>query len=230
MSKVLERCVYTNFYYHILHLITPYQHGFLRNRSCVTQLLSVLHTIGKNLDKNTQTDIVYLDFEKAFDSVDHSILLQKLKCYGVTGNILGWFADYLNNRRQRVVVDGVASRWAPVTSGATQVWSSNPHSQLNRRIERVQRRATKWILRIKTGEIPYEQRLMTLKLLPLTYDREIKDLVFFYKTCMATSTLKWTVMFHSLNIDALDSVKLLVLCFKHPCVEQRPFNRHTSTG
>ena len=331
MSKVLERCVYTNFYYHILHLITPYQHGFLRNRSCVTQLLSVLHTIGKNLDKNTQTDIVYLDFAKAFDSVDHSILLQKLKCYGVTGNLLGWFADYLNNRRQRVVVDGVASRWAPVTSGvpqgsilgpvlfvifindipevtdgtspalfaddtkvykdvrsvtdceklqqtidkldiwtqdnnitfnaskckvlsvtrkkdpitypyhlgrndlsrvesekdlgvtisyklhwethvneivskankqlgvlkrtclsltdvnirrslyltlvksqlsyATQVWSSNHHSQLNRRIERVQRRATKWILRTKTGEIPYEQRLMTLKLLPLTYDR-----------------------------------------------------------
>jgi hypothetical protein len=87
VSKVLERCVYTNFYYHILHLITPYQHGFLRNRSCVTQLLSVLHAIGKNLDKNTQTDIVYLDFAKAFDSVDHSILLQKLKCHGVTGNL-----------------------------------------------------------------------------------------------------------------------------------------------
>jgi hypothetical protein len=75
-------------------------------------------------------------------------------------------------------------------SYATQVWSSNHHSQLNRRIERVQRRATKWILRIKTGEIPYKQRLMTLKLLPLTYDREIKDLVFFYKTLHGHIDLK----------------------------------------
>ncbi|CAB4005604.1 Hypothetical predicted protein [Paramuricea clavata] len=76
-------------------------------------------------------------------------------------------------------------------SYATQVWSSNHHSQLNRRIERVQkRRATKWILGIKTGEIPYEQRLMTLKLLPLTYDREIKDLVFFYKMLYGHINLK----------------------------------------
>ncbi|CAB4010513.1 Hypothetical predicted protein [Paramuricea clavata] len=64
------------------------------------------------------------------------------------------------------------------------------HSQLNRRIERVQRRATKWMLRIKTGEIPYKQQLMTLKLLPLTYDREIKDLVFFYKTLYGHIDLK----------------------------------------
>ena len=52
VSKVLERCVYSQFYEHVSHLITPYQHGFLRNRSCVTQLLSVLHSIGQKLDKN----------------------------------------------------------------------------------------------------------------------------------------------------------------------------------
>ena len=63
---------------------------------------------------------MYLDFAKAFDSVDHSILLHKLKCYGVTGRLLNWLADYLNNRRQRVVVDGAASKWTPVTSGVTQ--------------------------------------------------------------------------------------------------------------
>ena len=75
VSKVLERCVFNCLYGHVNNLITPLQHGFLRNRSCVTQLLSVLHTIGRNLDKNIQTDVIYLDFAKAFDAVDHNVIL-----------------------------------------------------------------------------------------------------------------------------------------------------------
>jgi hypothetical protein len=54
---------------------------------CATQLLSTLHRIGQLLDKNTQTDILFLDFAKAFDSVDHVILLRKLKDYGIAGNL-----------------------------------------------------------------------------------------------------------------------------------------------
>jgi hypothetical protein len=92
----------------------------MRNRSCVTQHLSVLHSIGKSLDQNTQTDILYLDFAKAFDCVDHVILIEKLKWYGVTGNLLNWFTDYLGDRSQRVVIYGVASRYLPVTSGVPQ--------------------------------------------------------------------------------------------------------------
>ena len=57
------------------------KHGFLRNYSCVTQLLSVLHEIGEYLHKNMQTDIIYLDFAKAVDSADHNILLTKLRAY-----------------------------------------------------------------------------------------------------------------------------------------------------
>ena len=70
--------------------------GFLRDRSCVTQPLSVLNTTGHNLDKNIQTDVVYLDFAKAFDSVGYSVLLQKLKRYDVEGDTLAWFTDYLS--------------------------------------------------------------------------------------------------------------------------------------
>ena len=100
-------------YDHVNNLITPLQHGFLRNRSCVTQLLSVLHTIDRNLDKNVQTDVIYLDFAKAFDTVDHYVLLSTLKAYGVSGQLLTWFANYLSGRLQRVVIDGATSQWAP---------------------------------------------------------------------------------------------------------------------
>ena len=120
VSKPLERCVSNNLHQHVSGHISDEQHGFVRNRSCVTQLLSVFHTIGENLDKNIQTDILYLVFAKAFDSIDHCTLLVKLKSYGVTGKLLNWFADYLHGRLQRVVVDGVASQWTSVTSGVPQ--------------------------------------------------------------------------------------------------------------
>jgi hypothetical protein len=65
-------------------------------------------------------DVLYLDFAKAFDSVDHAIILEKLCGYGVTWSVLGWFADYLNGGTQRVVVDGVALTWSPIISGVPQ--------------------------------------------------------------------------------------------------------------
>ena len=92
----------------------------MRSRSCSSQLLSVLHSIGEALDKNKQTDVLYLDFAKAFDTVDHATLIEKLKWYGVTGQLLGWFSDYLLDRSQRVVIDGEASVRLPVTSGVPQ--------------------------------------------------------------------------------------------------------------
>ena len=120
ISKVMERCIHNRVYPILSALINKTQHGFLKKRSCVTQLLSVLHDIGKNLDNNKQVDLIYLDFSKAFDSVDHAILYQKLYAHGLRGSILLWFKDYLTDRCQRVVLDNVASEWSPVTSGVPQ--------------------------------------------------------------------------------------------------------------
>ena len=63
VNKVLERCVGKRLYYHVKKGITQLQHGFMQNRCCVSQLLSILHSIGKKLDNNIQTDILYLGFE-----------------------------------------------------------------------------------------------------------------------------------------------------------------------
>ena len=84
---------------------------------CITQQQPRQH---QNLDNNKQVDLIYLDFSKAFDSVDHAILYQKLYAHGLRGSILLWFKDYLTDRCQRVVLDNVASEWSPVTSGVPQ--------------------------------------------------------------------------------------------------------------
>ena len=106
LSKVLERCVFNRLYKHLAPVLQDAQHGFIRGRSTVTELLTFLHDIGAALDKGLETDVVYLDFSKAFDSVDHGKLVLKLKQRGVEGNLLSWLANYLSDRKQRTVVSG----------------------------------------------------------------------------------------------------------------------------
>ncbi len=79
VSKVLEHIVHRHVYEFIKPSLHDLQHGFRPNRSCITQLLEVLQDIGKNLDSGKTTDVVYLDFSKAFDSVSHPNLIQKLQ-------------------------------------------------------------------------------------------------------------------------------------------------------
>ena len=85
------------------------QHEFLKGRSCLTQLLNHVDLILKNFLRNNDTDSIYLDYAKAFDKVDHSILLRKLYCYGIRGKLLTWLHSYLLNRWQTVVIDDVHS-------------------------------------------------------------------------------------------------------------------------
>ena len=65
---------------------------------------------------------------------------------------------------------------------ATEVWSPVNSVQISRHVEKVQRRATRWITMTKRGELSYRERLLALDLLPLTYDREVRDLVYFFKS------------------------------------------------
>ena len=96
------------------------QHGFRSKRSTVTQLLAFTQDVLKTLRAGQQSDVIIMDFAKAFDKVSHWRLVLKLKNYGVNGNINTWIQNFLSHRSQRVVVNGENSKWAPVLSGVPQ--------------------------------------------------------------------------------------------------------------
>ena len=96
------------------------QHGFRRHRSCVTQLLEVMNDLSSFEEDRIDFDILYLDFAKAFDTVPHQRLFNKLEAYGVEGNILKWISSFLSNRTQRVRVNNSYSNSTPVHSGIPQ--------------------------------------------------------------------------------------------------------------
>ena len=102
------------------NLISNNQHGFRKKRSCLTQLLSHIEFIYKCLNGNNEVDVIYLDYSKAFDKVDHKVLLEKLKRYGIGGKVLCWIEQFLTNRTQTVRVEGVLSSPQAVVSGVPQ--------------------------------------------------------------------------------------------------------------
>jgi len=94
------------------NLIHENQHGFRRNFSCVTQLATVNHDILRHIDKGYFVDAV--------DVIDHHILISKLILLKINPFIIRWVSSFLTGRSQRVVIDGVSSDLAPVTSGVPQ--------------------------------------------------------------------------------------------------------------
>ena len=120
LSKVFERILSNVIYSHVSGAIVDEQHGFVKHRSCATNLAVLMKHAYDAIDDRDQLDVIYTDYSKAFDRVDHALLLYKLRFYGIHQNILTWLGCYLSNRRQRVLLNGVESSWCRVTSGVPQ--------------------------------------------------------------------------------------------------------------
>ena len=101
-------------------LINDTQHGFVRNKSCLTNLLVFMEEITNYLDSGFPVDVIYLDFQKAFDKVPHKRLILKLQAHRFGGNVLQWIENWLYGRQQRVVLNGQYSDWKWVLSGVPQ--------------------------------------------------------------------------------------------------------------
>ena len=118
MEKIIKKELVT--YLEGNGLICETQHGFRKNRSCLTNLLDFFEAVAGEVDRGEPVDVLYFDFRKAFDRVPHERLLLKLKALGIEGRLLDWIREWLKERRQRVVLGGEFSDWTTVTSGVPQ--------------------------------------------------------------------------------------------------------------
>ena len=117
MEKIIRNVLYNK----CQTLIHESQHGFLPGKSCLTQMTNVIDDISGSLNKRNDVDMVYFDFAKAFDSVNHDIVLQKLKSqFRIDGTMLKFIKEYLRDRTQKVVIGDMSSSSLPVESGVPQ--------------------------------------------------------------------------------------------------------------
>lgn len=119
-AKLFESLVYEPLYDHLKGHISSSQHGFVRKRSTLSNLLEFKNYLCHVFASGGQSDALYLDFSKAFDRVDHLTLCHKLSFYGVHGCLLRWLISYLNNRTQLVTMKGFSSTPISVSSGVPQ--------------------------------------------------------------------------------------------------------------
>ena len=123
LIKVYEKVLRNHITEHIdtINGFNEHQHGFRKGRSCLTQLLAHHDNVISMLEEGSNVDVIYLDFAKAFDKVDHNIVLNKIQQLGIRGKLLKWISEFLSeNRMQSVIVNGRLSTKRPVTSGVPQ--------------------------------------------------------------------------------------------------------------
>ena len=120
--KIMEHIICSHMLKHFEkhNILTSLNHGFRSGYSTETQLLVTMQDLLQANDRNIQMDIAILDFSKAFDTVPHDRLLQKLEAYGIRGNLHKWLSSFLKDRQMNVVVEGEHSESAYVESGVPQ--------------------------------------------------------------------------------------------------------------
>lgn len=120
LAKIFERVIHNKIYNHVKGVIIREQHGFVKNRSTNTNLSIISHDIAHEIHSGGQIDVVYTDLAKAFDKVNHSTLIKKLKIYNFDDNLLKFLKSYLNNRIQFVTYKDTKSNQFIPTSGVPQ--------------------------------------------------------------------------------------------------------------
>lgn len=119
-AKAFEQLLNPILSWHFKQLFDSHQHGFMNGRSTATNLTSFIDNVSHILDNRSSVDAIYTDFSKAFDRVNHDILLRKLNILGIDEPMLSWFRSYLLGRTSKVVVNGYSSNPFPVGSGVPQ--------------------------------------------------------------------------------------------------------------
>src|SRR6218665_303500 len=121
-SKILEKFFYSRLisFVNKNSILADTQYGFRKNLSTEFALLDLTNQITKALDDRQITVGIFLDLSKAFDTVNHSILLDKLEHYGIRGTPLNWISSYLSNRYQYVAIEDICSSLLPLTCGVPQ--------------------------------------------------------------------------------------------------------------
>ena len=120
LSKVFESLIYKSIMFEVKNRIIPQQHGFFPGRSVDTNLCTYTEFILNSLDARTQVDAVYTDFSKAFDKIDHAILVSKLEAIRLDKFLVRWLTSYITNRSQAVRVSNFVSAYRRIPSGVAQ--------------------------------------------------------------------------------------------------------------
>ena len=121
-SKLLKRIMYKRLYNHLSqnHVLYLKQFGFQKSHSTEHAIIQLIDQINSSFEKNNFTLGVFIDLSKAFDTVDHHILISKLENYGVNGNNLHWFQSYLKNRKQYLNFNNKITTLSQITCGVPQ--------------------------------------------------------------------------------------------------------------